>query len=402
MAISLPSLRLDLDILPSPDTSRPGLLLRDPYQYSSATLLIPPLLISGLRLFDGERSLNDLQADFASVAGLKQADTFADSLYHALDQAGFLDNVHYYEMKARREEEFAEATTRESAFAGSAYPKERSALEKLLSSRVGAAEGTPATLGIAAPHASPDRGWKTYRAAYRSLPSGNAEDRTFVILGTSHYGAPECFGLTRKAFVTPLGEARTDVRLVNELERAAPKAIRMEDYCHSIEHSIELQVIFLQYLYGPDVRILPILCGPFVESMMNGGLPENSADLQRFFDALGTIAVREGRNLFWILGVDMAHLGTRYGDPQPVIADRDQMVQVRQRDHQRIGQLTAGDHRGYWNLIQENCDDLRWCGSAPIYTFLKALPQARGMLLDYQQWQIDPGSVVSFAALRFA
>lgn len=378
------------------------MLLRDPYQYSSATLLIPPLLINGLRLFDGERSLTDLQTEYASVVGVTQADGIADSLYHALDQAGFLQNGQYHEMKARREGEFAQAETRGPAFAGSAYPNEPDALSSVISLRVGVAEGGGDSLGIAAPHASPDGGWGTYRAAYRSMPSGTREDRTFVILGTSHYGAPECFGLTRKPFVTPFGEARTDVRLVKELGRAAPQAVRMEDYCHSIEHSIELQVIFLQYLYGPNVRILPILCGPFVHSIMNGSLPEDNPHLQRFFDVLGQIAAREGRKLFWILGVDMAHIGARYGDPQPVLAEQDRMVQVRQRDHRRIEQLLAGDPRAYWDLIQENRDDLRWCGSAPLYTFLKALPQARGKLLHYHQWQIDPGSVVSFAALRFA
>jgi hypothetical protein len=135
---------------------------------------------------------------------------------------------------------------------------------------------------------------------------------------------------------------------------------------------------------------------------MNGGLPEDNPALQSFFDALGEMAAREGDRLFWILGVDMAHIGARYGDPQPAIAERDRMVTVRQRDQHRIQQLAAGDSRGYWNLIQENGDDLRWCGSAPFYTFLKTLPQTKGTLLDYHQWQIDPDSVVSFAALRFA
>ena len=42
-------------------------------------------------------------------------------------------------------------------------------------------------------------------------------DRTFVILATSHYGQPEKFGLTRKTFVTPLGDTTTDQRLVDWL-----------------------------------------------------------------------------------------------------------------------------------------------------------------------------------------
>ena len=53
------------------------------------------------------------------------------------------------------------------------------------------------------------------------------------------------------------------------------------------------------------------------------------------------------------------------------------------------------------SLVQEGHDDLKWCGSAPFYTFLKTMPECRGELLDYHQWQIDPHSVVSFGALRF-
>ncbi len=403
MSTLLPSLRLDLDILPSPDTSRPGLVLRDPYQYSSATLLIPPALINGLRLFNGERSRRDLQIEFAVLAGVIQGKAIADGLSHALDGAGFLNNATYHAMKARREQEFAMAPVRDAALAGSAYPKDKDHLKKLFALRIGEEDGanTSKTLGIAAPHASPDGAWATYRAAYRSFPSETMDGRTFVILGTSHYGTPERFGLTRKPFITPLGETQVDLRLVDELERTAPKAVCMEDYCHSIEHSIELQVIFLQYLYGPDIRILPILCGPFSKSMLKDGLPEDNEDMQRFFDALANLAAREGRRLFWVLGVDMAHIGARYGDPDPARADCDGMLDVKQRDHRRIDQLIAGDSRLYWNLIQEKNDDLKWCGSAPFYTFLKAMPHARGSLLHYHQWQIDQASVVSFAALRF-
>ena len=51
--------------------------------------------------------------------------------------------------------------------------------------------------------------------------------------------------------------------------------------------------------------------------------------------------------------------------------------------------------------MREKRDDLKWCGSAPFYTFLKALPDARGELLHYEQWNIDEKSVVSFAGMAF-
>src|SRR5258708_7125713 len=175
----------------------------------------------------------------------------------------------------------------------------------------------------------------------------------------------------------------------------------MEDYCHSIEHSIEFQVLFLQFLYGPNIRILPILCGSFLRSIYQSAKPEGNEQVQRFFDSLGNLSAREGNKLFWVLGVDMAHMGRRYGDQMIARADEAEMAAVAERDQQRIERLTQSDAHGFWDLVQENQDDLKWCGSAPIYTFLKVVPNARGDLRRYQQWNIDEQSVVSFAALSF-
>ena len=115
----------------------------------------------------------------------------------------------------------------------------------------------------------------------------------------------------------------------------------MEDYCHAVEHSIEFQIIFLQHLYGPDVKVVPILCGPFVKSVYEGGLPEDTEDVQQFFDCLGNISAREGCRLFWVLGVDMAHIGRRYGDPIRVTAGIGEMMAVEQRDRVRIDKSSA-------------------------------------------------------------
>ncbi len=402
MSDVLPRIRFNLDFMPSPDPARPGLFIRDPYHYSDATLLVPPILVQALECFDGRQSPLDLRSELVRITGEIQVGEIEQHLFDSLNEAGFLENDRYRELKAKREVEFAQELKRQPIFAGAAYPGDRVQLAELLTTRVGPSQGLASTIGIAAPHASPDGGWDTYRAAYQALPSlEKARDTTFVVLGTSHYGAPDRFGLTRKQFITPFGEARTDTALVDELERAAGEAVRMEDYCHSVEHSIEFQVVFLQHLYGPAVRILPILCGPFVKSVHEGCLPEANDRVAQFFDALGNIAAREGSRLFWILGVDMAHMGRRYGDQLRATANLGEMLAIEQRDRQRIGQIGAGDIGGYWSLVQDGHDDLRWCGSAPFYTFLKVMPGVRGELLDYHQWQIDPHSVVTFGALRF-
>ncbi|MDQ2843862.1 MAG: AmmeMemoRadiSam system protein B, partial [Acidobacteriota bacterium] len=385
----LPRLRFNLDFLPSPDPKKPGLYIRDPYGYSDSTLLVPPPLVQALECFDGLQSAVDLRAELVRITGEIQVGDLEKHLFESLSQAGFLENDRYRELKAEREMSFAADTVRIPQFAGAAYPADGPHLASLLLSRVGRAEGDQETVAIAAPHASPDGGWNTYRAAYRSLPSKEAAaDKTFVILGTSHYGAPDRFGLTRKQFITPFGGARTDTKLVNELEAAAPGAVRMEDYCHAVEHSIEFQIVFLQHLYGPDVQILPILCGPFVKSIYDGMLPEENDEVARFFDGLGNIGAREGERLFWILGVDMAHVGKRYGDPLRAKANIGEMLAIKGRDQDRIAQISAGNVRDYWSLVQQSNDDLKWCGSAPFYTFMKTMPGLKGELLDYSQWQI--------------
>jgi AmmeMemoRadiSam system protein B len=399
----LPRLRMTLDFLPSPLEDKPGLVIRDPLHFSDATLIVPPALIECLEFFDGEHSALDLRAHLVRITGDLQAGDIENNLLNALSDAGFLEDENFARRRAETERAFAEAPLREPAHAGTGYPGEPVELHSTLADYLkdgGTNQAPPGRLlAVAAPHVSPFGGVEAYRAAYSALTPGDA-DRTFVILGTSHYGHPERLGLTRKPFVTPYGEAITDTRLVDELERSLGPAA-LEDYCHAIEHSIEFQVVFLQHLFGPRIRILPVLCGSYLRSIYEGGLPEDDENVRRILGTLGEIAAREDGKLLWVLGVDMAHMGQRYGDRMTAIAGRDEMAEVEQRDRVRIQRMESGDARGFWDLVQQNQDDLKWCGSAPIYTFLKAVPQARGELLGYHQWNIDEASVVSFAGMRF-
>ena len=390
----------------SPVPERPGLLVRDPYHYSDATLIIPSVLVPCLECFDGRQTDLDLKALLVRITGDLEIGDLSAHLIDTLDSAGFLENETFNRRRDQSIRKFAEAPRRSPLHAGSAYPNEVGPLRATLDRYMGTPAPDPAPssdglIGIAAPHVSPEGGWQSYQAAYRMLTPAYKE-RTFVVLGTSHYGEPERFGLTRKSFVTPLGESAVDLQLVDSLVAQAPDAILMEDYCHSIEHSIEFQVLFLQYVYGPDIRILPILCGPFAHSIYLGGKPEADEHVARFFGALGEMSAREADRFFWVLGIDMAHMGRRYGDPFPALADQGVMTEVTARDRSRIDAFSRGDAGAFWEQVQERRDDLKWCGSSPMYTFAKAVPEARGSLLRYEHWNIDDQSVVSFAGMSFS
>ena len=126
--------------------------------------------------------------------------------------------------------------------------------------------------------------------------------------------------------------------------------------------------------------------------------PETNDQVAGFVGALGELAAREGDRLSFVLGVDFAHIGRRYGDgfvaraaagPLEVSAGMEPPPADRRR------------RRGSFDLVTERGDDnLKWCGTSPLYTFLQA-PEARGQLLAYDQWNIDEASVVSFGALVF-
>jgi hypothetical protein len=262
--------------MPSPVEDRPGLLLRDSLRYSDAILIIPPELIACLAFYDGEKTDGELHEMMYRASGDLRAGEVGDQITAALAKAGFLEDENFERLREARHREFAESEFRRPAHAGSGYPDESGELSETMRhwmSGDAVLEDGP-IVGIAAPHVSPEGGFESYRAAYARL-GPELRDKTFVVLGTSHYGMPDRFGLTRKPWVTPFGEARTDRGLVDELANAAPDAIGMEDYCHSVEHSIEFQVVFLQSVFGPDIQVAPILCGSFFRSLYQGGMPED-------------------------------------------------------------------------------------------------------------------------------
>lgn len=409
MAQRLAPLRRDLDFFPSPDRSTPGLVIQDRNRFSDHQIIVPPLLVQVLDMFDGQNTDLDLRVALTRLTGEVDTSDLANQLQSALTQAGFLEDDNYEALREARLREWRAADVLPHSHSGPLnYPEDPAALHTQFDNwfqSVPTAAAKPLR-AIASPHASPGAAKRSYANAYKalaqSLSKEQAAEKTFVILGTSHYGDMDRLGVTRKDFETPIGRAKVNQKLLNELKSEAGPGIADEDYFFSLEHSVEFQVVFLQYLYGPDVNILPILCGSYAKSIYRGGPPEKADEVRQYIDALKSLETKHGNNLVWVLGVDMAHVGKRYDDDRPYTAHAGAMVDVEHQDRRRITALNDGDTGEFWAQIQENQDPLKWCGSAPFYTFLRAMPSARGELLDYEHWQIDPQSVVTYGAIRFA
>ena len=118
MAALLPRLRPELDVMPSPLPEQPGLVIRDPFRYSTATLVVPPLLARCLGCFDGRQDEGDLRATLVRVAGRVTVGEAAKNLVKALREAGFLEDERFAELRAARLQEIAASPERPAAHAG--------------------------------------------------------------------------------------------------------------------------------------------------------------------------------------------------------------------------------------------------------------------------------------------
>ncbi|MBS7650107.1 MAG: AmmeMemoRadiSam system protein B [Candidatus Bathyarchaeia archaeon] len=112
-------------------------------------------------------------------------------------------------------------------------------------------------VGLICPHAGYAYSGPVAATAYSEL-ARHGRPRTIVIVGPNHTGRGSGVSLMNEGgWVTPLGEVKIDSHLANSiLENASIIDVDVE--AHTYEHSIEVQLPFLQYLYGSNFRFVPI------------------------------------------------------------------------------------------------------------------------------------------------
>src|SRR5262245_38562969 len=123
---------MTLDFMPSPSPEHPGLLIRDPYRFSDAMLIIPPALVECLECFDGVQGELDLRKRLVQLTGEIDLGGVDQNLIDTLSAAGFLEDEAFLQMRDARVREFAACPLREPAHAGSAYPADTSETRQLL------------------------------------------------------------------------------------------------------------------------------------------------------------------------------------------------------------------------------------------------------------------------------
>ncbi len=102
----------------------------------------------------------------------------------------------------------------------------------------------------------------------------------------------------------------------------------------------------------------------------------------------------------YIISGDLAHLGPKFGDKEPVEAPL--LSDSRQRDQALLREVETGKSGGYYRLIADEGDRRRICGLPPTYITLEAVRPSRGKVLHYDQYIHPRGhESVSFASMAF-
>ncbi len=410
-----PKLRWPLDLQMIEHQGQKFVIIRDRGGIAEQPAVIPAPLMAIVSKFDGENSIDRIASE---MAGHGVTPDFVSKLAAELDSFFFLENERSGSRWREIKKAYSELDIRPAAFAGAVYAADPKELKKELDGYAARAAAISAEqlahakkmVAMTMPHIDYRRGWHAYATGSAALSECPAPDIIFLI-GTSHQASRGVFHLSRKGFETPFGRLESAPDVIEDLAKLFGQERSFgEEILHRGEHSLELQVPFLQRRFHADLdqhkkpRVVPILVGSFQRYIQRGEYPDQAGEAADFIGAWTTVLrdlASSGSKVLVFGGIDLAHVGRHFGDAQRV--SDSQLPLIEARDRQLLEAVLAADEKKLFDHIAEDSDARRICGFPTMYTMLSVLKKAgqslRGDLIEYRQ-AVDPASdcIVSFAS----
>ncbi len=242
---------------------------------------------------------------------------------------------------------------RHPAVAGHFYPGTAGALKRQVKEFVASSEKTKA-FGVLAPHAGLIYSGSVAGAVYSSVMLPD----TIVLIGPNHtgLGAPVSI-MCDGTWETPLGSVNINEPLARSILSRSSR-IREDSLAHLREHSLEVQLPFIQYLKG-DFTMVPI-------QMLDTRF-ETCQDLGM---AVGDAIREQARDVLIVASSDMSHY--------------EQAAAAKEKDDRAIRQILDLDPRGLYNTIKQY--GITMCGYGPAVAMLtacKSLGASGAKLIKY-------------------
>jgi len=413
--LETPALR-PLEIYPIEHEGRQLILVQDPMGILPGAAALPPdpMVMIILQMSNGENTVDDMAKVAREQTGLIVTSDKLMNIVREMDQAGLFFSERYLELVAEREKGYQEKEFRDSAVF--AQTEDRLMMIKQLGEELRRHPNQPKGAGtssgldagenvraILSPHIDYMRGGQTYSWAYNAV-SKHTTAKTFIILGTLHRPSSNPFIATAKKYRTPLGVAEVDTAILDEIESQYEGDLHTEEFLHEAEHTIELQVVYLQHmLQNRPFKIVPILVGSFdpylyVDPPM---YPNQDPDVAGMIAALRDVMAKHGDDVVLVGGVDFAHCGPEFGDQQ--VNSPDVEAAIRASDEEMLSAIEEVDPKAFFDTFRADFNGRKVCSVAAIYTLLAALEgDHKGKTLSYHQANNNERTcMVSFASVAF-
>jgi AmmeMemoRadiSam system protein B len=200
---------------------------------------------------------------------------------------------------------------------------------------------------------------------------------TVILLGPNHTGYGTALSIMREGiWQTPLGSIEIDSAMADSILHET-SILDIDELAHRFEHSLEVQLPFLQFLYGNSFKIVPIsyLMQDYDSAVEIGRALTEALDLT---------------NSVVIASSDMTHY-----EPAKEAAAKDQAA---------LKEVTALNARGFYDTVE--AQNITSCGYAPITSLITYAVDvnAKAKLLSYHNSGDvtgDYSSVVGYAAVSF-
>ncbi|HYB45040.1 MAG TPA: MEMO1 family protein [Nitrososphaerales archaeon] len=276
---------------------------------------------------------------------------------------------------------------RKPAVAGSFYPNDRSELQQLVRDcylhPLGPGMPPPSAptsakvVSVVAPHAGYVYSGPVAAHSYLHVSSLRDPD-LIIVVAPNHYGVGSgVSAYDSGSWETPLGSLKVDEASAKELAKDTG-IVDFDPVAHKLEHSLEVQLPFLQMIYGASVPILPV-CISFQDQETTTAL------------AAGVANIARTRRTVLVASSDLTHY-------EPA-------EEAKKKDTALISQILKMDVDGFYSTLERL--QVTACGFGAISTVMQASKQlglGKAELLKYANsgdTTGDMAAVVGYGSLRF-
>lgn len=250
-------------------------------------------------------------------------------------------------------------------------------------------------LGLVSPHAGYPYSGPVAAHGFASLAKDGVP-QTVVLIGPAHQQMRGVFADVSKKWNTPLGEVEVDSELMKKII-SKTKFITEDPIAHFEEHSLEVQLPFLQHLFDSDFRITPIIMGA----------GEMGQEISVKLGNAIVKAIKElNRDALVLASSDFIHYGVVYGYV-PVTGSLPEILQwIKRVDQETISKIEKLDVNGFYEVLKKY--NSTTCGFGPIAVVMTTVKDlgAKARTLKYATSNETTGSggtsqIVGYASIVF-